>query len=119
MDTLFKKLEHVDTSEFILCYYSNMIAPFLIIQQTSGLIFHCSILAIANLSALMIAMLITLHLDPSIWNSSIDIEGTAHLSTTVAWKPKMFLKDYFSNFFISCIWTTSIQKKQKNLSSHF
>ena len=78
-----KKQKQMNKSEYVLGYFSNMIAPSIITHQTSGLILHGSIFTISTLSVMTITMLITLNIDPKIWNSSIGFEGKYQFCITI------------------------------------
>ena len=81
-----KKQKQMNKSEYVRGYFSNIISPSQTIHQTSGLILHGSMFTISILSAMITAMLITLHIEPNIWNSSIGFEGKnqSYITTLVS-----------------------------------
>ena len=65
----------VNKSEMVLSGLSALIAPCLVFHQTSKLLHLSSILSAAKYIVLMLAMLIVLKVEPSIWNPRNDLAG--------------------------------------------
>ena len=65
--------KQLSQSESVFGGLINLLSPCLIQHQTSGMIGICSAFAIAHFAILLTALSITIHLQPSLWNSKGNI----------------------------------------------
>ena len=68
---IIKKKKVVDKSKLILSGLSALISPCLIVDQTCGTFLWASCLSIVNHIILLVGLVLTLEINPLLWNSSL------------------------------------------------